>query len=243
MEAQDKNQLQCFSCKKFFPLDSLISGELIRPGVAEVIKKRDAGWSSSSQLCLDCLNLFRSEYVEDALEEEKGELSRLELEVVASLKEQETLTENLNLAFAKDLTYGQYVADRVATFGGSWTFILVFFAVLIIWMGVNSVLAAARPFDPYPFILLNLVLSCLAAIQAPVIMMSQNRLEARDRLRSENDYQVNLKAELEVRHLHEKLDVLLKHQWQKLLQIQQIQMDLMRELVYKSPQGSAGNIA
>ena len=91
-----------------------------------------------------------------------------------------------------------------------------------------------KPFDPYPFILLNLVLSCIAALQAPIIMMSQNRLEARDRLRSEQDYQVNLKAELEIRHLHEKLDVLLKHQWQKLLEVQQIQMDLMKEVVAKT---------
>jgi uncharacterized membrane protein len=100
-------------------------------------------------------------------------------------------------------------------------------------MGVNSTLLLAKPFDPYPFILLNLVLSCIAALQAPIIMMSQNRQEARDRLRSENDYQVNLKAELEIRHLHEKLDVLMRHQWQKLLEVQQIQMDLMREMVGK----------
>jgi uncharacterized membrane protein len=96
-------------------------------------------------------------------------------------------------------------------------------------MAVNTALVTRQPFDPYPFILLNLVLSCLAAIQAPIIMMSQNRQETRDRLRSENDYQVNLKAELEIRHLHEKIDVLLKHQWQKLLEIQQIQIDLMKE--------------
>jgi len=145
------------------------------------------------------------------------------------LREQETLTENLNLAFEKDLSFGARVADRVATFGGSWTFIILFFIVLVLWMLVNTTIVLAHPFDPYPFILLNLVLSCLAAIQAPIIMMSQNRQEARDRLRSENDYQVNLKAELEIRHLHEKLDVLLKHQWQKLLEIQQIQIDLMKE--------------
>jgi len=182
-------------------------------------------------LCPDCVNLFRSEYVEDALEDERGQLSRLDIEVLRSLKEQETLTENLNLAFEKDLTLGQFVADRVASFGGSWTFITIFFCVLVLWMAVNSSLLLARPFDPYPFILLNLALSCLAAIQAPIIMMSQNRQEARDRLRSEHDYQVNLKAELEIRHLHEKVDILLKHQWQKLLEVQQIQMDLMRELV------------
>ena len=162
--------------------------------------------------------------------DEKGELSRLDREVLQSLKEQETVSENLNLAFEKDLTPGQYIADRVAAFGGSWTFIIIFFIVLVLWMATNSALVLAKPFDPYPFILLNLVLSCLAAIQAPIIMMSQNRLEARDRLRSEHDYQVNLKAELEIRQLHEKIDVLLKHQWQKLLEVQQIQVDLMTEI-------------
>jgi uncharacterized membrane protein len=235
MDAQRNKEERCFHCKKIFPIDLLTSGEFIRPGVAELIKKRDAGWTPSALLCPSCLNLFRTEYVEDTLEEEKGELSRLDLEVIASLKEQETLAENLNLAFERDLTIGQRIADRVASFGGSWTFIIIFFIVLVIWMAVNARYILTQPFDPFPYILLNLVLSCLAAIQAPIILMSQNRQEARDRLRSEHDYQVNLKAELEIRHLHEKLDVLLKHQWQKLLEIQEIQMDLMREVVARSP--------
>jgi uncharacterized membrane protein len=173
--------------------------------------------------------------VEDALKDEVGELSKLEQEVVDSLREQENLTENINRAFERSITFGQHVADRVATFGGSWIFIGAFFLVLAAWIGINSVATIRTPFDPYPYILLNLILSCLAAIQAPIIMMSQNRIEVRDRLRSENDYQVNLKAELEIRHLHEKLDVLLKHQWQKLLEIQQIQMDFMKELVRRTP--------
>ncbi len=219
----------CSHCKRTFPLSALMSGEMLRPRIAEFIQVRSPDWTPAAMLCHECLDLFRSEYVEDALEEERGELSRLDLEVVESLREQETLTENLNLAFEKDLSFGARVADRVAAFGGSWTFIILFFCVLVLWMLVNTTIVLARPFDPYPFILLNLVLSCLAAIQAPIIMMSQNRQEARDRLRSENDYQVNLKAELEIRHLHEKLDVLLKHQWQKLLEIQQIQIDLMKE--------------
>jgi uncharacterized membrane protein len=224
-----ENDPLCSECKRSFPLGSLMAGEMIRPGLAEFIKGRDPDWSAAALLCHDCLNRFRSEYVEDALEEEKGELTRLDVEVLESLKQQETLTENLNVAFEQDLTFGDRIADRVADFGGSWTFIIAFFTVLVVWMAVNTTLIMRRPFDPYPFILLNLVLSCLAAIQAPIIMMSQNRQEARDRLRSENDYQVNLKAELEIRHLHEKLDVLLKHQWQKLLEIQQIQIDLMKE--------------
>ncbi|HSA81745.1 MAG TPA: DUF1003 domain-containing protein, partial [Geminicoccaceae bacterium] len=120
--------------------------------------------------------------------------------------------------------------DAIAAFGGSWTFILLFGAVILVWVLINAVALLARPFDPYPFILLNLVLSCLAAVQAPIIMMSQNRQEARDRLRSENDYRVNLKAELEIRHLHEKLDHLLQHQWERLMEIQQIQIELMNEI-------------
>jgi uncharacterized membrane protein len=220
---------QCFHCKRSFPLGALMAGEMIRPGVAEFIHSRDPAWTHEAMLCHDCLNLFRSEYVENALEDERGELSRLDLEVIESLKQQEILTQNVNLTFEGDLSLGERVADRVAGFGGSWTFIITFFTVLVVWMAVNTTLILTRPFDPFPFILLNLVLSCLAAIQAPIIMMSQNRQESRDRLRSENDYQVNLKAELEIRHLHEKIDVLLKHQWQKLLEIQQIQIDLMKE--------------
>jgi len=234
MVKESKQRIECFNCKRLFPLETMISGELIRPPVAELILKRLPDWTPEKMLCPDCLHLFRSEYVEDALEDEKGELSRLDREVLQSLKEQETVTENLNLAFEKDLTTGQYIADRVAAFGGSWIFIISFFVILVLWMAVNSTFFLAKPFDPYPFILLNLVLSCLAALQAPIIMMSQNRLEARDRLRSEHDYQVNLKAELEIRQLHEKLDVLLKHQWHKLLEVQQIQLDLMREIAARS---------
>lgn len=226
---------RCFHCQKNRPYESMIPGEMLRPAIIETIQKRAPNWTASQMICMDCLDVFRSEYVEDALKEEVGELTQLEKEVVESMKEQETLAENLNRAFEKSVTFGQRVADRVASFGGSWTFIIFFALVLAVWIAVNSIAALQRPFDPYPYILLNLILSCLAAIQAPVIMMSQNRMEVRDRLRSENDYQVNLKAELEIRHLHEKLDVLLKHQWQKLLEIQQIQMDFMKELVRRNP--------
>ena len=228
---------QCFHCTRVRPYDLMIPGEMLRRAIAETIKKRDANWTPDRMICVDCLDLFRSAYVEDALRDEVGELTKLDHAVIASLKEQETLTENINIAFEKTITFGQRVADHVAFFGGSWIFIGSFFMVLAAWIGINSVSALLRPFDPYPYILLNLLLSCLAAIQAPIIMMSQNRIEARDRLRSENDYQVNLKAELEIRHLHEKLDVLLKHQWQKLLEIQQIQMDFMKELVRRNERG------
>src|SRR4029077_12591218 len=138
--------------------------------------------------------------------------SAIEEEVIKSLRDQELLSENLNTEFESKLTFGEHVADNVAKFGGSWRFIISFGVVLVLWIIINSIVLLRKPFDPYPFILLNLVLSCLAAIQAPVIMMSQNRQEAKDRLRSEHDYMVNLKAELEIRHLHAKMDQLLTHQ-------------------------------
>jgi len=125
------------------------------------------------------------------------------------------------------------LADRLADYAGSWRFIGIFFAVLLLWIAINSVVLIWKPFDPYPFILLNLILSCLAAIQAPVIIMSQNRQEAKDRLRAEQDYRVNLKAEVEIRHLHEKIDHLLINQWQRLLEIQEVQTELMEEVARK----------
>lgn len=150
------------------------------------------------------------------------------------------ISENLNIQFERQLTLGERVADKVAEFGGSWPFIIIFAITLVVWITMNSVTLLWRSFDPYPFILLNLVLSCLAAIQAPIIMMSQNRQEAKDRLRSEYDYRVNLKAELEIRHLHWKMDQLLSNHWRRLLEIQQIQLDLMEELVHKPRRGHAG---
>ena len=211
----------------------VLPAELVRPGVTEIIRGAFPDWSSEAFICYNDLNHFRTQYVQDSLEEERGELSSLEADVVRSLHEQELLSRDVNAEFDRELTFGGRVADRVASFGGSWTFIMIFGAVLLLWIVVNSLILMQRPFDPYPFILLNLVLSCLAAIQAPVILMSQNRQEAKDRLRAEHDYRVNLKAELEIRHVNAKIDLLLTHQWQRLMEIQQIQMDLMEELVEK----------
>jgi uncharacterized membrane protein len=168
--------------------------------------------------------------VQDLLADEKGELSSLERSVIESLARHETLAEDVEARFQKKLSVGERLADQIADFGGSWTFISLFAGFILVWIAINTIVLLVRPFDPYPFILLNLMLSCLAAVQAPIIMMSQNRQETRDRLRSENDYRVNLKAELEIRHLHEKLDHLLQHQWERLMEIQQIQIELMNEL-------------
>jgi uncharacterized membrane protein len=209
----------------------LIRGELIRPRLAQQIERQVPGWSPDSLICLDDLNRFRADYVEAVLQEGIGEISALEQSVVERIARHETLATNVDAELDRTLTLGQRLSDRMASFGGSWRFLILFAAFMVLWMGLNSWLLATRAFDPYPYILLNLALSCLAAVQAPVILMSQNRQEQRDRLRAKNDYLINLKAELEIRLLHEKLDHLLRHQWERLLEIQEIQIELMNELV------------
>jgi uncharacterized membrane protein len=223
----------CQICKEEKRLSEVLPGELVRTPVVELIRKKYPEWSSKGFICLTDLNHFRTEYVQDVLEAEQGEMSALEQEVVRSLKEHELLAKNINLEFDRELTLGQRLADKVAEFGGSWSFIVSFGVILVVWIAINSIALIWR-FDPYPFILLNLVLSCIAALQAPVIMMSQNRQEAKDRLRAEHDYQINLKAELEIRHLNAKIDLLLTHQWHRLLEIQQIQTELIEELARKT---------
>jgi uncharacterized membrane protein len=223
----------CQICKKQKKRSEVIPAALVRTPLVEMIRKTYPDWSASGFICISDLNHLRAQYVREVLETEKGELSALEEKVMESLRQEELLSKNINLEFDQKLTIGERMADRLADFAGSWRFITIFIGVLVLWIAINSFLIIFRPFDPYPFILLNLVLSCLAAIQAPVIMMSQNRQEAKDRLRSEHDYVVNLKAELEIRHLHEKLDHLLMNQWQRLLEIQEIQMELMDELTHK----------
>ena len=195
-------------------------------------KKHILNGSRRGYICIADLNHFRGNYIQGLLEDEKGELTALDHEVLESLERHETLTNNVDDEFVKDLTLGEKMADTVATFGGSWTFLIIFAAIMFVWILLNAVVVYKKPFDPYPFILLNLVLSCLAAVQAPVIMMSQNRQESKDRLRSQHDYRVNLKAELEIRQLHDKIDHLLSHQWERLVEIQQVQIDLLTELTH-----------
>jgi uncharacterized membrane protein len=207
-----------------------VPASIIRPQLAARIAKRVPTWSGQSFICHEDLRQFRSQYVQALLEEELGEVDQLERSVVERIAQHETVSTDTEVEFTKDRTLGERSADRVANFGGSWRFIILFGMFMAAWMGLNSLLLATRAFDPFPYILLNLVLSCLAAVQAPIIMMSQNRQEARDRARAQNDYLVNLKAELEIRLLHEKLDHLLRHQWERLTEIQQVQIELMGEL-------------
>jgi uncharacterized membrane protein len=230
MTRKPQETVICQVCQNRKKLSEVLPGAVVRGPLVERIRKDHPDWSSDGFICISDLNRFRAEYVQDVIESDKGELSALEAQVVESLRQQELLSGNVNVEFDRQLTFGERLADKIAEFGGSWRFIIIFGGVLLLWVILNSSLLFFRPFDPYPYIFLNLILSCLAAIQAPVIMMSQNRQEDRDRLRAEYDYRVNLKAELEIRHLHEKVDHLLMNQWQRLLEIQEIQMDLMEEL-------------
>jgi uncharacterized membrane protein len=203
---------------------------IVRRVVRDVATAEGRTWDDNGWICVDDLQRYQLRYVQSLLESEKGELTELEREVVRALREQEIFSKNPDADFETDRTFGQRLADRIASFGGSWTFIIFFAVVLVVWMALNSYVLVTRAFDPFPYILLNLLLSTLAALQAPVIMMSQNRQEARDRLRAIYDYKINLKAELEIRQLHQKIDHLLSHQWERLVEIQKIQMELINEL-------------
>jgi len=156
-----------------------------------------------------------------------------EQRVIDRLTQRQHISRNVHHKFEESLTLGQRLADRIAVFGGSWTFILLFLSVLVVWIGLNTIVLSriGKPFDPYPYIFLNLILSMLAALQAPVIMMSQNRYAAKDRVAAEHDYEVNLKSELEILGLHQKIDTLREQQWMELVAMQQEQIQLLTRLI------------
>ena len=162
-----------------------------------------------------------------------AQLGEREKKVAHHLAERSHISRNVGQDISEKMTFGQRLADKVAGFGGSWTFISIFAAVLVIWILLNSIILITynKSFDPYPYILLNLFLSMLAAIQAPIILMSQNRQAYKDRLSAEHDYEVNLKAEIEIMALHEKIDLLRDKQWSELISIQQEQLKLLSQLI------------
>lgn len=219
----------CVICGKERLARDSVRLDVVRPSLLDRIRQDHPELPAEGFICIDDLDGYRERYVTELLHEERGELTKLEEEVVHSLADHEILAENIEAEFEVHRTFGERLSDHLANFGGSWTFITIFGVVLFAWMAFNLVAIGREQFDPYPFILLNLVLSTLAAVQAPIIMMSQKRQEAKDRLRSESDYRVNLKAELEIRHLHEKIDHILTRQWERLAEIQQIQLEIMRD--------------
>ncbi|WP_265396821.1 DUF1003 domain-containing protein [Leptospira levettii] len=219
----------CYVCQKSFRENQLISAIGIGEEIVELIHSDFPGWNEQSKICKNDFNLFRMKYITNLVEEEKGNIENLEREVIKSINNNEILTIDTSLK-TEAITLGEKISDKVASFGGSWKFIIAFFSVLILWILGNSFYLYFNAFDPYPFILLNLILSCVAAIQAPIIMMSQNRQEVKDRIRSENDYKINLKSEIEIRTLHEKVDHLLLDQWSKMMKIQAIQIEILSEI-------------
>jgi len=220
----------CQICGKDETQTKLLPSIIVRPSVVDLIKTKYPNWKTKGFICVDDFQVYRKEYLSKLITDEKGEISNLEQEVINSLAEHESISTNYEKEFSSRLTIGEKLSDIIASFGGSWKFIIIFFFIMISWISINTYFLTTKSFDPYPFILLNLVLSCLAAIQAPIIMMSQNRQEARDRNRAEQDYKINLKAELELRQLHQKVDHLLVQQWDRMTEIQEMQMELLEEL-------------
>ncbi len=214
-----------------FPVADRVSTSMIRQSILDIIQREHPGFTTEKYLSLSELNAYREKYIEEYLNEQIADQTDMERAVLESLKDNTTLTDKIDAEDSGVMTIGQRIADKVASFGGSWTFIIAFGSFLFLWIAVNLIWLANKGFDPYPFILLNLILSTLAAIQAPVIMMSQNRQEEKDRDRSRNDYMVNLKSELEIRMLHEKLDHLILKQQQEVIEVHKVQMDVMNDIL------------
>ncbi|HEY1064709.1 MAG TPA: DUF1003 domain-containing protein [Pirellulales bacterium] len=234
---------ECQICRQPKHRSEVFPADLVRPGVAAVIRKEHPHFTAEGCICLDDLNRYRSRYAREMLQT-PGRLASLRKSVVDEMGAEETgVKSDAENEFEQTLTFGERLADRIAAIGGSWSFLIFFGVVLVVWMTLNSLNWFGKPWDPYPFILLNLVLSCLAAVQAPIIMMSQNRQEDRDRVHAEHDYRVNLKAELEIRHLHAKIDLLMTEQWRRLLEVQQTQLDLITAAKEKLEQAERGGRA
>lgn len=213
-----------------FPASEKICGNVIRKPILQLIKADYPDFKDELFIALTELDVYREKYISSYLKSELGELTNFESKVKDSLYEGRLIVSEVEDE-SNDFTVGQKIADKVASFGGSWTFIISFAIFIMIWISANIYILSNKGFDPYPFILLNLILSCLAALQAPVIMMSQNRQEEKDRDRAKKDYMINLKSEMEIRMLQEKLDHLIMHQQQELLEIQKVQIEMMNDIL------------
>jgi uncharacterized membrane protein len=218
-----------------FPISERVSGKIIRQSIIDLIQKDYPHFSSDKFISLSELNLYREKYIENFLNNQVGNLSDMENTVLDSLKANSTLTDKIDADDENQkMTFGQRIADKVASFGGSWTFIISFGLFLLLWISLNVFWFSNKGFDPYPFILLNLILSSIAALQAPVIMMSQNRQEEKDRERAKKDYMINLKSELEIRMLHEKIDHLILKEQQEVIEIHKVQIDMMNDILKRT---------
>lgn len=223
-------KVNCSLCGSEVEGRALASPQKLENRILDLIKQDRPEWEAKRGICPNCLEQYRAKKFVSYLEAEYQKLSDLEQAVVSKITRRGRVSRLVHQEVDTSMTFGERVADRVAQFGGSWRFISLFGAILVAWMAVNSWLLVRQPFDPYPFILLNLVLSTLAALQAPVIMMSQNRQAHKDRLQANQEYEINLMAEIEIRDLHDKLDSLRFKQWHELWHIQKRQIELLEHL-------------
>jgi len=220
---------KCYICRIVKKPNELRVYDSLNNGVREMVKEKYPKIKHEDEICKKDIRDFRLSYVEKIIATEKGELSDLDRRVIKSMVDHEILSTDINKQFEIRSTFGHRLADKMAEFGGSWFFLIMFAGVLGVWIFSNLYLLS-KPFDPYPFIFLNLILSCLAAVQAPIILMSQNRKSEKDTMRGEHDYETDLKAELQIRNLNDKIDYLTQQQWKRLIDIQKIQLELLEEL-------------
>jgi len=228
--SKTSGKIACSLCKTLVDRRKLVSPQKMENQILELIKADRPEWDATHAVCRECVEQYRAKKFLGYLEAEYRKISDMEQSLVSRVARGGRVSRLVDQEFEAHMTLGQRVADRVAQFGGSWPFIMIFGVVLVGWVVVNSTMVAGHPFDPYPYILLNLVLSTLAALQAPVIMMSQNRQAAKDRLHAQQDYEINLMAEFEIRDLHDKLDALRYKQWHELWHMQQRQLELLEHL-------------
>ena len=226
----------CYLSKNNYPLDQLIAYDAIKYQLIKFIQDEYPGFSKGDYILNDSLKIIRKKYLEKLLKLENKELNDIDNQVISAIENNSLISNNLEPALEAKQTFGQKTADKIASFGGSWKFILIFFTFLFGWIALNAIILNLKAFDPYPFILMNLILSTIAALQAPVIMMSQNRQEEKDRQHAENDYLVNLKAELEVRNLHRKMNLLMEEQIKTLMDVQAIQLKNLEDLAIEIQQ-------
>lgn len=217
----------CAVLKKVVPSSELIAFADLLPAVQHQLVISYPSIQKTDKISKEIVLQTRRKLLEALIQDDQGDLDQFKKQVLDAIQHNQLITE----VQEEQNTFGERLSDKIAEFGGSWAFIISFIVFMLIWISINVFALSNNGFDPYPFILLNLILSCLAALQAPIIMMSQNRQEQKDRKRAENDYKVNLKAELEVKSLNEKIDYLIFHQNRKLQEIQQLQTEYLDEIV------------
>jgi len=191
-------KVACSLCGTIVDARTMVNPNNLEPNLVEMIRRERPEWEAKRGVCKTCREQYRAKKFLGYLEDEYTKISEMEKSLVTQIARRGRVSKLVHQEFEATMTFGEHIADKVAQFGGSWTFIMIFGGILVVWMTINAVILA-RAFDPYPFILLNLVLSTLAALQAPVIMMSQNRLDTKDRLRGELDYDVNRRADSAIR--------------------------------------------